>query len=118
MSQEKVDKYKKEKKNRKKTIKRNRIIKALCVFVAALGVGALVGIPLGKYIYKVQKEEEVKNRTIVSSDYETWFNDYINNSYSQVFGGSSATDDASSTDATEENVVDDTIDESTDETAE
>ena len=81
MSQEKVDKYKEEKKNRKKTIKLQKIKKALIVLVLSLGVGALIGIPLGKYIYKVQKEIAEKNKTIVSTQYNEWFENYWNENY-------------------------------------
>ena len=76
MSQEKVDAYKKEKKNRAKIMKRKKIKKALAVFILSLGVGALIGIPLGKHIYKVQKEEAELNKTIKASEYETWFEKY------------------------------------------
>ena len=62
MSQEKVDRYKKEKQNRAKTLKRKKIKKALAVFILSLGVGALIGIPLGKHIYKVQKEEAFEQK--------------------------------------------------------
>ena len=40
MSQEKVDKYKEEKKNRKKTMKINKVKKLGAVLLASLGVGA------------------------------------------------------------------------------
>ena len=76
MSQEKVDRYKKEKQNRAKTLKRKKIKKALAVFILSLGVGALIGIPLGKHIYKVQKEEAERNKTISASEYEAWFERY------------------------------------------
>ena len=84
MSQEKVDRYKKEKKNRKKTMKVNRIKKALLILVASLGLGALIGIPLGKYIYKVQKEEADRHRTISSLEYNTWFDNYWSENYADL----------------------------------
>ena len=71
MSQAKVDKYKEEKKNRSKIMKRNKIKKVLLVLVAALGLGAIIGIPLGKFIYNKQKEIEAKNRTIATAEYIT-----------------------------------------------
>ncbi len=88
MSQEKVDKYKKEKKNRKKTMKLNKIKKALIVLVASLGLGALIGIPLGKYIYKEQKEEADRHRTISSIEYETWFDSYWDEKYGALASAS------------------------------
>ncbi len=84
MSQEKVDKYKEEKKNRKKTMKLNRVKKALVVFVVCLGIGALIGIPLGKKLYKYQKEEAEKHATIASSDFEGWFDKNWNEKYSSI----------------------------------
>ena len=92
MSQEKVDKYKEEKKNRKKTMKINKIKKALAVFVVSLGVGALIGIPLGKHIYKVQKEEAEKHRTIPSSEFEAWFDKKWNDEYSSISGNQDVQD--------------------------
>ena len=86
MSQQKVDKYKEEKKNRKKTIKLNRVKKALAVFVICLGLGAIIGIPLGKKLYNYQKEEAKKHATIASTDYEGWFDKNWNEKYSD-FGG-------------------------------
>ena len=47
MSQAKVDKYKEEKKNRAKTLKKKKIAKVAGILIAALGVGAIIGIPLG-----------------------------------------------------------------------
>ena len=76
MSQEKVDRYKKEKKNRSRTLKLKKVKKALVVFVLSLGVGALIGIPLGKYMYKLQKEEAERNKTVAASQYDTWFESY------------------------------------------
>lgn len=76
VSQEKVDRYKKEKKNRTKTLRRKKVKKALAVFVLSLGIGALIGIPLGKYMYKRQKAEAERNKTITASSYDTWFESY------------------------------------------
>ena len=75
MSQQKVDKYKEEKKNRKKTLKLNKVKKAVAVLIVSLGIGAIIGIPLGKGIYNYQKAEAEKHKTIKASDYNTWFDD-------------------------------------------
>ncbi len=110
MSQQKVDKYKEEKKNRKKTIKLNRVKKALIVFVTCLGVGAIIGIPLGKKLYKYQKEEAKKHATIAANEYEGWFDKNWNEKYANISSNNdlqqlldqfnSASDaDATSTDA-------------------
>ncbi len=88
MSQAKVDKYKEEKKNRAKTMKRNKIKKVIAIFVCALGIGAIVGIPLGKYVYKEQKEAEARNATIAKADFESWFDKKWAGSYSSLFANS------------------------------
>ena len=84
MSQQKVDKYKEEKKNRKKTMRIQKVKQAIGVLVVSLGIGALVGIPLGKHLYKYQKAQEAKHRTIAASEYDTWFEEKWNEEYSQV----------------------------------
>ena len=89
MSQEKVDRYKKEKKNRSRTLKLKKVKKALVVFVLSLGVGALIGIPLGKYMYKLQKEEAERNKTVAASQYDTWFESY----WSEKIGYSSTSEE-------------------------
>ena len=89
MSQEKVDRYKKEKKNRSRTLKLKKVKKALVVFVLSLGVGALIGIPLGKYMYKLQKEEAERNKTVAVSQYDTWFESY----WSEKIGYSSTSEE-------------------------
>ena len=81
MSQEKVDRHKKEKKNRAKVMRMQKVKKAIAVFICSLGVGALIGIPLGKYIYKVQKEKAEANKTIVASEYDAWFENHWNEKY-------------------------------------
>ena len=87
MSQEKVDKHKEEKKNRSKTIKRNKILKGLAIFLCSMGVGALIGIPIGRKAYKIQKEKEAKNKTILSTEYDAWFDQYWVDEYSDFFVG-------------------------------
>ena len=93
MSQAKVDKYKEEKKNRAKTMKIQKVKKAIAIIVVALGIGALIGIPLGKYIYKFKKEQEAKKATIVSDKYATWFEENWGKNYSDIFGGNIDADD-------------------------
>ena len=85
MSQAKVDKHKEEKKNRAKTLRNQKIKKALLVFVGALGLGAIIGIPIGKYAYKVMKEKEAENRMVDSADYESWFDDYWDEQYGDKY---------------------------------
>ena len=111
MSQEKVDKYKEEKKNRKKTIKINKIKKLAAVLVVSLGIGAIIGVPLGKGIYNYQKKQAELHRTISSSEYSSWFDEKWNKEYSSIgtsqdlqdlidqLNSATTTDAASDTDA-------------------
>ena len=48
MSQEKVDKYKKEKKNRTRYVKRQRAKKIAGMLVFLMIIGCAIGFPLGK----------------------------------------------------------------------
>ena len=100
MSQAKVDKYKEEKKNRSKTIKMNRVKKAIGICVACLIAGAAIGIPVGKFAYAKHQEEVKKNATVQSADLDSWFDKYYVGNYSDFFQGYSV-DDASETDASE-----------------
>ena len=111
MSQEKVDKYKEEKKNRKKTMKINKVKKLGAVLLVSLGVGAIIGIPLGKGLYNYQKKQAEKHRTISSSEYSDWFDAKWNQDYYDIganqdlqdmldqFNSATATDSSSATDA-------------------
>lgn len=67
MSQAKVDKYKKEKKNRAKTIKRKKIRAAAGFLILCLGIGLIIGYPLGKKIYKDYAAERAANATVESA---------------------------------------------------
>jgi hypothetical protein len=87
MSQEKVDKHKEEKKNRAKTIRRNKILKGLVIFLCSMGVGALVGIPIGRKIYKEQKKKEAMNKTVLAPQYDEWFDQFWVDEYSDFFVG-------------------------------
>ncbi|MBP3233000.1 MAG: hypothetical protein J6M65_01055 [Eubacterium sp.] len=109
MSQAKVDKYKKEKKNRSRTMKLNKIKKAVAIFVVALGIGAIVGIPLGKYIYKEQKAAEARNATIKKDEYDAWFDKKWAGEYSDLFASVATAGDASATEADEESADDEVI---------
>ncbi len=103
MSQEKVDKYKEEKKNRAKTIKKNKVKKALGICLACLLAGAAIGVPIGKFAYNRHQAEIKRNATIPAGDFENWFNKYYVGNYSDLFQGFSTTDatgtDASASDA-------------------
>ena len=87
MSQEKVDRYKKEKKNRVKTIKKQKVKKAFNIFILCVFIGCLVGIPLGRGIYKYQKKKAAEHATISSLEYDTWFDDYWVENYYDLYKG-------------------------------
>ncbi|MBO4864678.1 MAG: hypothetical protein J5517_09940 [Eubacterium sp.] len=116
MSQAKVDKYKEEKKNRAKIMKRNKIKKAIGIFIAALGLGAIIGIPVGKKIYSYEKEKAARNATITALDFDDWFNKKWAGSYSSLFANAQALQDmlnsstATDADAEEEYIDDEDLD--------
>jgi hypothetical protein len=102
MSQAKVDKYKQEKKNRAKIMKRQRIKKYTAVVVCAMLVGAALGIPLGKKMYSRSVEQAKANKTISSTELDTWFQQYWVENYSDLYAGATLADDedtATDTDA-------------------
>ena len=89
MSQAKVDKYKEEKKNREKTMKKNKVKKVIIVFLIALILGALIGFPLGRWIYNYQQEHQDKEDIFISAhEYEEWFDQYWVDNYSNLYTGS------------------------------
>lgn len=77
MSQEKVERYKEQKANRKKTMKKEKIQRivrnsaAVVVFVAALGWVGYSGVT---YIIDNQPREEVEVDYTAVNDYETALN--------------------------------------------
>ncbi len=95
MSQAKVDKYKKEKKNRPKAVKRARRRKTASIFIAAALIGAIVGYPLGKGLYKHTVAARRANATVDSGNYDVWFDQYYTKNYSYLLAAATATDAAS-----------------------
>ena len=88
MSQEKVDRYKEEKKNREKTKKKQKIKKVLIIFLVALIIGGGIGFPLGRWIYNYKKTHVNEEEAFVAyRDYETWFNNYWVENYSDFYTG-------------------------------
>ena len=104
MSQEKVDRYKEEKKNRAKNMKKARIKKVVIIFLVALILGAGIGFPLGRYIYNYKKTHVNEEEIFISShEYKDWFNNFWVENYSDFYTGSElATEDNSSSDNTEQ----------------
>lgn len=106
MSQAKVDRYKKEKKNRHKQIKKKKIVKSIWVIVIALFIGACIGYPLGKKLYKVNAERRKANETVTAVYYDAWMSNYWNSKYYGTFGFAVDTDEeATDTDATDTDAV-------------
>lgn len=107
MSQAKVDKYKKEKKNRAKNIKRKRAKKIAGILVLYLLIACAIGYPLGRQLYKVSVEHRKANATIDSGLYQYWIQEYWNTTYGVYWDSdddlNTATDAdaATETDATE-----------------
>ncbi len=103
MSQAKVDRYKQEKKNREKQIKKKKTVKALWVIVIALFIGACIGYPLGKKLYKVNAERRKENETVASVYYGSWLNNYWNSKYTGTLGFTiEDTEEATASDAIDE----------------
>lgn len=86
MSQAKVDRYKKEKKNRAKIMKKKRVKKAAGIFVGAALIGVLLGYPLGKQMYKISKERSLANATVDANLYQYWIQQYWGANYSGILG--------------------------------
>jgi len=114
MSQEKVDRYKEEKKNRARDMKRAKVKKVLIILLVAVLLGAAIGIPLGRWIYDYKQNHVKEEDVFISShEYDTWFNNYWVENYSDFYTGatpateepasegSSKEETASSSDTTE-----------------
>lgn len=86
MSQAKVDRYKKEKKNRAKEIRKKKIKKVIWVFVGAILVGGAIGYPLGKKLYKVSAEKRKAEATINSELYDYWSQQYWAANHAGIMG--------------------------------
>ena len=99
MSQAKVDRYKEEKKNRKKIQKKQKAKQVVEILVCA----AILG-PLGRHAYQKNYETRQANKTINASVYDYWAQQYWAANYTgYVFPTASNSDatpeDASATDA-------------------
>ncbi len=85
MSQAKVDKYKEEKKNRQKTMQRTRIRNGAIIVVVFLGIGALIGIPIGKKAYQLKQEKDALNATVTADKFDLFFKEYYVANYADFF---------------------------------
>lgn len=93
MSQAKVDKYKKEKKNRAKTVKRARVKKVVNVLLGAAIVGVIIGFPLGRFAYNKYYEKKMENATISAAIYDYWFQEYFDLHYGDKINFSNTASD-------------------------
>ena len=99
MSQEKVDKRKYEKQHRKEIERKRKVRLAVKCIVAALIVGAAVGIPTGIKIYKNQP------KFVGDSTVEAFIGNYIDENYASEISGLGSTEDTTESDTTEDAVT-------------
>ena len=85
MSQEKVNRYKEEKKNREKNMKKAKAKKVVITLFVSLCIGALLGIPLGRGIYKYQKDQKALNATIDPHQFDEWVKSYYTEKYFDLY---------------------------------
>lgn len=90
MSQAKVDKYKEEKKNREKNVKKARVKKVAGVLAGAAIVGMIIGFPLGRIMYNHYYEDKQNNATVTAGVYDYWFQQYWNLNHADKFASSSS----------------------------
>ena len=100
MSQQKVDKYKKEKANREKQIKKKRIKKIVSVFAVAIVFAFVIGIFLGRTVYNVTVERRKATATVKAEAIDLWMQEQWSANYSELWG-----DAASDTDAVMDQVI-------------
>ena len=90
MSQAKVDKYKEEKKNREKNIKKAKLKKALTVLLWAAIAGIIIGFPMGKIMYNNYYEKKMNSATISATIYDYWLKEYWDVNHGDKFNQESA----------------------------
>ena len=100
MSQAKVDKYKEEKKNREKNIKKAKLKKALTVLLWAAITGIIIGFPMGKIMYNNYYEKKMNSATISATIYDSWLKEYWDVNHGDKFNQESA----SSSDLSDEEI--------------
>lgn len=105
MSQAKVDKYKKERKNRAKAIKKKRIRNFILLMLLLFCVSMAIGYPLGRFLYKKSYEKRMENSTISVQSYYYWSQQYMDSEYGYLFSTedtSIPTEDTSDTEESED----------------
>lgn len=73
MSQAKVDKYKEEKKNRGKKIKRKHARDYALVIIGFAALGAAIGYPFGRFLYKQNLHKRQAKARVEAAQYDYWF---------------------------------------------
>ncbi|MBE5931950.1 MAG: hypothetical protein E7263_00835 [Lachnospiraceae bacterium] len=86
MSQAKVDKYKKEKKNRAKNVKKARVKKVVNTLLVAAVIGIIIGFPLGKIMYNHYYDKKMEKATISTAIFDYWFQEYWDLHHAEKFG--------------------------------
>lgn len=76
MSQEKVDKYKKEKKNREKKLRKKRAKNYILVLLGFALLGGAIGYPMGRFIYRQNYSRRQESARVTAIQYDYWFQKY------------------------------------------
>lgn len=101
MSQEKVNKYKEEKKNRGKKIKRKHTRDYALVIIGFAALGAAIGYPFGRFLYRQNYNKRQANARVEAASFDYWFDKEWN---ADVAGQLGYVYEASETDATASDV--------------
>lgn len=99
MSQEKVDKRKYEKQHRKEIERKRKVGLAVKCIIAALIIGAAVGVPTGIKIYKNQP------KFVGDSTVEAYIGNYIDENYASEISGLGTTEATTESETTENDVT-------------
>lgn len=94
MSQAKVDRYKEEKKNRQKNLKKQKAKKTVGIIITAAIIGAIIGVPTGRLIYKDIKAREAANATMKADLFDLWLDEYWKLNISDDLGFTATSTDA------------------------
>lgn len=100
MSQAKVDRYKEEKKNRAKELKKAKIKKKVAAGACICIAGFAIGIPIGRGLYKAQQAARAARATISADSYTVWSQNYWSNNYKGILASLDAANTSTATDAT------------------
>ena len=100
MSQKKVDKYKEEKKNRAKKLKKKRVREYALVIIGFAALGAAIGYPFGRFLYRQNYNKRKANAKVEAAQFDYWFNKEWQANISGTLGYEVTFEDATASDAT------------------